>query len=81
MKRVGDPRTRSCQPALLSRLHQRWSLGISRRRKQGELWEDCNHTNDLILLDRDDLIVTRTEKVGSVVNPEFLAAVRNSVVR
>ncbi len=42
---------------------------------------DFNHTSALILLDRDGRIVTRTEKIGSVVDPEFLAAVRHSLAR
>ncbi len=42
---------------------------------------DFNHTSELILLDRNGRIVTRTEKVGSVVDPEFLAAVRHSLAR
>jgi protein SCO1/2 len=37
---------------------------------------EFNHTSALVLLDRDGRIVTRTEKIGSVVDPEFLAAVR-----
>jgi len=35
-----------------------------------------NHTSALVLLDADGRIVARTEKVGSVADPEFLAAVR-----
>lgn len=37
---------------------------------------DFNHTSALVLLDRDGRIMAHTEKVGSVVDPEFLAAVR-----
>jgi protein SCO1/2 len=37
---------------------------------------EFNHTSALVLLDRDGRIVTRTEKIGSVVDPEFLAGVR-----
>ncbi len=40
---------------------------------------DFNHTSELVLLDRDGRIVTRTEKIGSVVDLEFLAAVRNAL--
>jgi protein SCO1/2 len=35
-----------------------------------------NHTSALVLLDADGRVVARTERVGSVVDPEFLAAVR-----
>lgn len=42
---------------------------------------DFNHTSALVLLDRDGRVVTRTEKVGSVVDPEFLAAVRAAARR
>jgi protein SCO1/2 len=38
-----------------------------------------NHTSALVLLDPDGRIVARTEKVGSVVDPEFLAAVRGQL--
>ena len=37
---------------------------------------EVNHTSALLLLDRDGRIVTRTEKIGSMVDPEFVAAVR-----
>jgi protein SCO1/2 len=40
---------------------------------------DFNHTSALVLLDRDGRIVARTEKIGSIVDPEFLAAVRAAV--
>jgi protein SCO1/2 len=36
---------------------------------------EFNHTSALMLLDRDGRIVARTEKIGSVVDPEFIAAV------
>lgn len=36
---------------------------------------EFNHTSALVLLDRDGRIVARTEKIGSVVDPEFIAAV------
>jgi len=36
---------------------------------------EFNHTSALLLLDRDGRIVARTEKIGSVVDPEFIAAV------
>jgi len=38
---------------------------------------EFNHTTALLLLDRDGRIVARTEKVGSVVAPEFIAAVHH----
>lgn len=37
---------------------------------------EFNHTSALVLLDRDGRIVTRTEKIGSAIDPEFVAAVR-----
>ena len=37
---------------------------------------EFNHTSALILLDADGRIVARTEKMGSAVDPAFLAAVR-----
>ena len=40
---------------------------------------EFNHTSTLLLLDRDGRIVTRTEKVGSVVDPEFIQAVRRTI--
>ena len=40
---------------------------------------DFNHTSALLLLDRDGRIVARTEQVGSVLDPEFLDAVRAQV--
>ncbi len=51
-------------------------LGVRYRQLAGG---DFNHTSALVLLDRDGRIVTRTEKVGSVLDPEFLAAVREAV--
>ena len=39
---------------------------------------EFNHTSALLLLDADGRIVARTEKVGSVLEPEFLAAVRRA---
>ena len=36
---------------------------------------EFNHTSALLLLDRNGRIVARTEKIGSVVDPEFIAAV------
>jgi protein SCO1 len=41
---------------------------------------EFNHTSALVLLDRDGRIVARTEKIGGVVDPEFIAAVRRVVV-
>jgi len=40
---------------------------------------DFNHTSALVLLDRDGRIVARTEQVGSVPDPAFIAEVRRSV--
>ena len=40
---------------------------------------DFNHTSALLLLDRDGRIVARTEQVGSVPDPAFIAVVRRSV--
>jgi protein SCO1/2 len=37
---------------------------------------DFNHTSALILLDADGRILTRTEKIGSVPDPAFVAAVK-----
>jgi len=39
---------------------------------------DFNHTSALLLLDSDGRIVTRTEKIGSRPDPEFVAAVRRA---
>ena len=35
---------------------------------------EFNHTSALVLLDRDGRIVTRTEKIGGAVDPEFIKA-------
>jgi len=40
---------------------------------------EFNHTSALVLLDRDGRIVARTEKIGSVVDPEFIAAVHQAL--
>jgi protein SCO1/2 len=40
---------------------------------------DFNHSSVLILLDADGRILARTEKIGSVPDPDFLAAVRKAV--
>ena len=40
---------------------------------------EFNHTSALVLLDRDGRIVARTEKIGSVVDPEFIAAVHRAL--
>ena len=40
---------------------------------------EFNHTSALVLLDRDGRIVTRTEKIGGAVDPEFIKAVRRVV--
>jgi protein SCO1/2 len=40
---------------------------------------EFNHTSALLLLDRDGRIVARTEKIGSVVDPEFIAAVHRAL--
>jgi protein SCO1/2 len=37
---------------------------------------DFNHSSVLILLDADGRIVARTEKIGSVPDPDFVAAVQ-----
>ena len=37
---------------------------------------EFNHTSGLLLLDAEGRIVARTEKIGSVADPDFLAAVR-----
>lgn len=37
-----------------------------------------NHTSALVLLDADGRVLARTEKVGTVPGPEFLAAVRRA---
>jgi protein SCO1/2 len=40
---------------------------------------EFNHTSALVLLDADGRILARTEQMGSVPDPEFLAAVRKAV--
>ena len=67
----------------------RWSLasprpdavrsvaGVLRVRYRQLANGDFNHTSGLVLLDRDGRIVARTDKVGSVLDPGFLAAVRS----
>ncbi|WP_159016638.1 SCO family protein [Cognatiluteimonas profundi] len=40
---------------------------------------DFNHTSGLLLLDREGRIVARTDKVGTVPDPEFVKAVRRSL--
>ena len=42
---------------------------------------EFNHTSALVLLDREGRVVTSTEKIGSQVDPEFLAAVRRELAR
>ena len=42
---------------------------------------EFNHTSALVLLDREGRVVARTEKIGSQVDPEFLAAVRRELAR
>lgn len=42
---------------------------------------DFNHGSVLVLLDGDGRILARTEKIGSVPDPEFVAAVRGAVGR
>ena len=42
---------------------------------------EFNHTSALLLLDRDGRIVARTEKIGSVVDPDFIAIVHRVVAR
>lgn len=37
---------------------------------------EFNHTSALVLIDAEGRVVARTEKVGSLVDPEFVAAVR-----
>lgn len=40
---------------------------------------EFNHTSALLLLDADGRVLARTERVGSVPDPEFLAAVRKAL--
>jgi len=42
---------------------------------------DFNHTSALLLLDREGRIVARSEQVGRVLDPRFVAAVRAAVAR
>jgi protein SCO1/2 len=42
---------------------------------------DFNHTSVLVLLDRDGRIVTRSEHIGSRLDPEFLTAIRQVLAR
>jgi protein SCO1/2 len=48
-------------------------LGIKYRELEGG---DFNHTSALVLLDSDGRIVARTEKMGTQLDPGFLAAVK-----
>jgi protein SCO1/2 len=41
---------------------------------------EFNHTSALVLLDADGRILARTEQMGSVLEPEFLAAVHRATV-
>jgi len=68
--------------------HARWSLaspkpndvrgvaGVLGVRYRALADGEFNHTSALVLLDRDGRIVARTEKIGSRVDAEFMAAVR-----
>ena len=40
-----------------------------------------NHTSALVLLDADGRVVARTEKIGGVADPEFVAATRKVLAR
>lgn len=42
---------------------------------------EFNHSSELILLDADGRILARSDKVGTVPDPEFVAAVRNAIKR
>jgi len=42
---------------------------------------DFNHTSALLLLDREGRIVARSEQVGRVLDPRFVAAVKAAVAR
>jgi protein SCO1/2 len=42
---------------------------------------EFNHTSALVLLDGEGRVVARTEKIGSVPDPEFLAAVRKLLAK
>lgn len=41
---------------------------------------EFNHTSALVLLDVEGRVIARTEKVGSKVDPEFLAVVRDTLI-
>lgn len=53
-------------------------LGVRYRRLANG---DFNHTSALVLLDAEGRIVARTEKIGSIPDPEFVAAVRRVAAR
>lgn len=40
---------------------------------------EFNHTSALVLLDAEGRVLARTEQVGAVADPEFIAAVRRAV--
>lgn len=40
---------------------------------------EFNHTSELILLDADGRIIARTDKMGSAIDPAFVAAVRKAL--
>ena len=40
---------------------------------------DFNHTSELILLDREGRIVSRSDKIGSLLDPTFIASVRRTI--
>ena len=42
---------------------------------------EFNHTSALVLLDADGRVVARTERVGGLPDPAFLAAVRRTLAR
>lgn len=50
-------------------------LGVRYRRMRNG---DFNHASVLVLLDTDGRIVAKTEKMGAVADPEFLAKVRSA---
>jgi protein SCO1/2 len=51
-------------------------LGVRYRALAGG---EFNHTTVLVLLDADGRVVARTEKVGGLPDPTFLAAVRRTI--
>lgn len=53
-------------------------LGIRYRQLEGG---DFNHTSALILLDAEGRIVARTEKLGPVPDPDFLAVVKRTLAQ